>query len=841
MEKEKNNPYRVLEGAHYGTKEEFSSYEERMDFLRNYAAEAKRIYEEYKEKPEKIKDEESRKKFEQFSLYQQFEGEVVLVEIFRTKVKEASQIASLIKEVGKEKISSEELKNLQIRFAIAKAEVKKLVNSLGPLLEFAHRRVLKKEKSYYDFVRLNKEKAELEVLAEVPLGESVIAQKIFEKKAKSNLQEEKTKEKLIKITQARDFLREDVDFPKILEDPVVLAELKSLSEKTGEDLISYTEELIRKKEEEKIPSSKKEVEERLKKVVSQLESLWGNDFIRYKIYQRYLENLIKQDQFGEPALETPSLIKLMNKISSWERRHTETPIGAVLIGQPGTGKSLGIEHYLATHPEHKEKGPPVIIDMSQETTEFILLGGEAIEITDKAATVKMLKEMFDQEKMIEEKLKNKEIDEKEKEEILLQKELLGKKIEDLINATQGQYVEFKRDAEKIEEAQASKLAKEASEELIKEAKKQKISEEVVEKIKESIENALVKWQAGELGKIMYGNGWRDGIILKALKEGRDIIINEYNNFRLPPDALRQLFQTAYGGEWFFAGTARKYPVYSRIYLTANEGSSAEKFFYDTAQITAAFSSRLPAPIEVELPSQEEELLIIQTKLSDTNKKFLCNKELEAKLYTTEALKDAEFSLKYNEKELITYLFKKILPQLRALVLKAPKDVPSLDLRHIDRFCRDLVNQHTRERTRISVEEAFIKNFCKPFTANSNAWEVFCQSGIIDEMYKVGLLHQKPGTEVHNFLIKVLAKKKGEELEYVSEEAKRNVLTKLEEELQKYDAELIKNLEQMKGEEWSEIVKKAKKEKKVLVANPYLKETLPIGFSKYSPIPEEKAF
>ena len=313
MEKE---PYRVLEGAHYGAKEEFSSYKERVEFLTDYAAEAKRIYEKYKENPEKIKDKEERKKFEQFSLYRQFESEVMLVEVFRTKVREASRIASLIKEAEEEKISPEELKNLQIRFAIAKAEVNKLTSSLGPLLEFAHRRVLKKEKPYYDFVKLNKEKAELEVLSEVPLGESAIAQKIFEKKAKSNLQEEKTKEKLIKITQARDFLREDVDFTKILEDPAVLAELKNLSEKTGEDLISYTEELMRKKEEEKIPSSKKEVEEKLKEVAPQLESLWENDFVRYKIYQRYLENLIKQDQFGEPALETPSLIKLMNKISS---------------------------------------------------------------------------------------------------------------------------------------------------------------------------------------------------------------------------------------------------------------------------------------------------------------------------------------------------------------------------------------------------------------------------------------------------------------------------------------------------------------------------------------------
>jgi len=840
------NPYKIIEGPLYESRKEFSSYEEWVKFLNNYATEAKKIYEKYKENPEKIENEEERKKFEQFNLYQQFESDVILVEIFREKFREAALIAFLIKEAKKENISPEKIKNLLIRFAIAKAEVNKFVNSLGPLLEFARRRVFKKEKNYYKFVKLNKEKAQLEVLAEVPLGESAIAQEIFEKKAKSNLQEkeEKIKKKLMIIAQGRDFLRKDVDLPKILEDWEILAELESLSKKTGEeDLVSYANELMGKKEEEeeKILSSKKEVEKRLEDVTSQLESLWENDFVRYKVYQRYLENLIKQDQLGDPALEIPSLIKLMNKIASWERRHTETPIGAVLIGPPGTGKSLAIEHYLAIHPEHKKKGPPVIIDMSQETTEFILLGGEAIEITDKAATVKMLKEMFDWEKVIEEKLKSEEITKEEKEELLLRLKFLRKEVEDLIHAFQGQYVEVRKKIERIKGKEADELAKKAGEELLNEAEKEKIDREAMDKIKEWINDALVKWQAGELGKIMYGNGWRDGIILKALKEGRDIIINEYNNVRLWPDTLRDLFQTAYGGEWFFAGTGRKYPVYSRIYLTANEGSSAEKFFYDTAQITAAFLSRLPAPIEVELPSQEEELLIVQTKLSDTNKKFLCNKELEAKLYTTGALKDAEFSLKYNEKELIVYLFKKILPKLRALVLEKPKEVPSLDLRHINRFCRDLVNPHTRERTRISVEEAFIENFCKPFMANPTAWEVFCQSGIIEEMYKVGLLHQKPGTEVHNFLIKVLAKKKGEKLEYISEEAKRNVLTKLEEELQKYDAELIKNLEEMKGKEWSEIVKKAKKEKKVLVINPYLKETLPTSFSKYSPIPEEKAF
>jgi len=844
MEKD---PFRVLEGgAHFGTEKKFDSHEERMKFLREYANAAKEIYEKYKENQEKIQNEEEREKFEQFNLYQQFESDLVLVEIFREKFRKAAVIAFLIKNAKEKGISSEELKELLLHFAMAKVEVNRFVNSLGPLLELAHRRVLEKEKSYHDFLKLNKEKAKLEFLAESPLGPAAIVQEIFEeekKRAAAHLQKEKTtRGKLLKIAKARDFLR-DSDLPKLLEDLELLATLKELSEETGMDLLLYAEELTREKEEEKIPSSKKEVEKRLKEITSQLESLWEKDVVRYKFYQRYLENLIEQDQFGERALEIPSLIKLMNEISRWERRHTETPIGAVLIGPPGTGKSLAIEHYLATHPEHKKKGPPVIIDMSQETTEFILLGGEAIEITDKAATVRMLKEMFEREKVIEKKLESKKITKEEEEKLRSQLESLHTQIEDLINAFQYQYVEDREEIAGIKagikKKNINKLAEEAGNELLEEGKRQKFDPETMNRIIQWINGALTKWQAEELGKIMYGNGWRDGIILKALKEGRDIIINEYNNFRLPPDALRQLFQTAYGGKWFFPGTGKEYPVYSRIYLTANAGSSAEKFFYDAAQITAPLASRLPPPIEVELPSQEEELLIVQAKLSDTNKKFLCDKELEAKLHATQALKDVEFSLKYNEKELITYLFKTILPKLRSLVGEAPQDAPSLDLRHIDRFCRDLVNQHTRERTRVSVEEAFIKHFCQPFKANPTAWDAFCKSGIIEEMYKVGLLHQR-GTKVHNFLIEVLAKKERIDLTHIDEEARKNALTKIEAELQEYDAALIENLKQMKKEEWSKIIE-ARERRRVLVLNPYLKEALPISFRKDSPIPEEKAF
>lgn len=846
MEKE-SNIYRIFEkGPHFGTEKEFPSLEERMEYLSSYAQKARSVYEDYKNEPEKIKNEEEKKMFSQYALFKNYESGLILVEIFRDKVKSATSTAEVIKtleeklEKEPEREDKEEIKDklnsLRVRFAIAKAQVKKMIDNLGPLLEFALRRELKQEEKYkHRFNRLSKEEAKLKILMEMPIGDVLTAQEVLEEKmAKKSPEREILQARLIeKIAQARDYLNLEIDLSEMLKDKEILAELERISEATGEDLISFAENLIRKKEEKQREyQSKKEIEEDLEKIREELDGLWQEDRTRYYIYQEYLKKLIFQDQMGEPILEIPSVTELMNELADWERKHTETPIGGVLIGPPGTGKSLGIEYYLANHPEHKKKGPPVIIDMSQETTEFILLGGEAIEITDKAKTIEAISQVLDKEKEIERRLEMPEVSQEDKKVLKEEKEILDKKINDILHALLGHYVELRKE---ITDEEVEKYAMGLIEE-------KSLSPEQKERLKEKIESALKDWYALELGKIMYGNGWRDGIILKALKEGRDVIINEYNNFRLPPDALRQLFQTAYGGKWFFAGTGKEYPVYSRFYFTANAGSSAEKFFYDTARITAAFESRLPPPIEVKLPSTEEELLIIQAKLSDTNKKFLCNKEIETKLQATGALKDYEFNLKYKEPELIVYLIKKILPRLRELSTKAPKEIPSLDLRHINRFCRELVNPFTRQRTTVSVEEAFVKHFLKPFLSNPTAFETLVESGIVEEMYKNGLLHNRKNKTINSFLLEVIAKKHGYDLSAISEETRRDTLTKIEENLQNFDTELIKNLEKIEGEnKWKQILEKAKKEKRVLVLNPYLKETLSSSFSKEFSRPEARSF
>ena len=855
----KKDLYRVLEREFLAKKEEFASRQEHYNWLRNYAKEAEWIYNTYKDKPAEIKDKESQQKFIQYSLYKKYESSLALTEIFHARVRAACRIAFLIRSLEKEKyplekdeqiqkessnilgrpVEIKKIQDLQIAFAIAKGEAKEMMTTLGPLLEYGFLHTYQRKKLYFEeFKPLAKKESKLKALSEGLVGTVKTAQEAFEKEI---AEEPETRAML--YAQVRDYLRDFQTLQKALESPYALAEIEKISRETDKDLLSHLYAKTEKEEKtiEKY-ESKEEIRKDLNQISKELDELWQQDMVRYLEYQSYLKRLVEQDQFGSPILEIPSMVKLMNKVAIDEKRQTETPIAAVLIGPPGTGKSMCLEHYLAVHPEHRKKEPPVVIDMSQETTEFYLLGGEQIDVGDKASTVRMLADLINQRKELSKKIVTPGISQNEKEALKSELENSESKILDIIYCAIGHHVELKKSLEKIEKETVDEVAQNGKKELLDEAEKQIANKKITEEISKIVEKAMNNWMALELGKIMYGNGWRKGILLKAIEEGRDIIINEYNNFRIAPDALRQLWQTAYKGKWF-GPPGREYPILSRIYFTANEGSSAEAFFNDTAAVSAAFQSRLLPPIEVKLPPIEEELLIAQAKLSDTRGKFLLDENLTARLYATKALKDYQFDLQYNEKEVITYLLKDILPRLRVLTEKAPKEVPSLDLRHVNRFCRELVDRFDREKNPVSVEEAFVKHFIAPFYRNLQAEEVLNSSGIIIEMYKNGLLHDRRADSwIKNVVDKTMAAKLGKQLDYGTEEARRNVQTAIEEELQQYDTELIQNLERMEETNWPEVLKRAKKKKKILIINPYLeKKIMPASFSRESPRPETRNF
>lgn len=866
------NIFRTFEGgAHYGSEKEFEKPSERMRSLKNYVREAKDLHERAQGDDSILKTDAEKKKYVQYEIYQNYGSDFLLIEMFREKAKLSTRTGLILEEAQQHGVGGKELKELQFRFAVASGEVASMIEALGPLLEYAHRRTVEKESEYYhEFKPLSREEQELKMMLETPIGSVKTAHDIFDTASREAKRSGETgdEKKAEKLAEGRDYLRSQLIPEDALKNPNIIKQLEKFAKteeeknellKTAEEIISVekkTAEEYEDAEKRNAPlTSKEEAKARLLAVGGKLDTLWENDIVRYKLYSEYLTKLVSQDQFSDPVLEIPSVVRLMNELKIWERRHDESPIGGVLIGPPGTGKSLGVEHYLATDPEHKKKGPPVIIDMSQETTEWMLLGGEKVEVTDKASTVKMLSALFDEQKKLGDQVTKKSGDVTDSERVLLEEKYknINTQMDDIITAFVAHHVEVRKEMEDAKEEFADEYAKEGGKELLGEitgesfkemqTKNPELHGALTQWVRKRVESALSNWQAEELGKIVYGNGWRDGVMLKAIKEGRDIIVNEYNNFRISPDAIRQLLQTAYGEKWFHSAGGKSYTVRSRMYFTANEGSSADRFFNDTASVAAAFQSRLSPPIEVKLPSIEEELLIVQAKMSDMKKEFIPKENVSAKISATEALRDAEFLLSYNEKEVVAYLFEKVLPRLRGLSVKYPKEMLSIDLRHIDRFCRELVNRHTRERNSVSVEEAFVKHIITPFKSNPRAWEILQDENVvIDDMYKIGLLHDaRPGSYIRNFVTEYVAGKEGKKLEFVDEEAKKNSLTAIQEELEKYDSELIKKLEAMEGEKWSGIIDELKKTKKVVVLNPYLKSSLPSVFSKSSLRPEAPAF
>ncbi len=325
-----------------------------MEYLYSYARKAQEVYEKYKNEPQKIKDEQEKRMFSQYLLYTSYESELILVEIFREKVKKAASIAEIIRNLEKKsKKDDEKINRLRVRFGIAKAEVEKMINDLGPLLELAFRRELEKEDEYkHKFNMLSKKEAKLKVLMEMPIGDVLTAHEVFqEKMAEDSEGREKisVSRQLKRIAQGRDWLRVEDDLQEILNNENVLAVLKELSQETGEDLISFAESLVKKEEKDEGEyRSKKEIEEELKKIEDGIEEGMKNETPWKEILQRVIRNIL----YGQ---EGPGDIDDVCTGSAWRAFSEYCSLSFYLseLEKIANQKMKELEHKKALHPEKK--------------------------------------------------------------------------------------------------------------------------------------------------------------------------------------------------------------------------------------------------------------------------------------------------------------------------------------------------------------------------------------------------------------------------------------------------------------------------------------------------------
>jgi hypothetical protein len=135
--------------------------------------------------------------------------------------------------------------------------------------------------------------------------------------------------------------------------------------------------------------------------------------------------------------------------------------------------------------------------------------------------------------------------------------------------------------------------------------------------------------ASQFGHLASRNGWRDGVVISALRRGDDIIFDEFNKNR-NWSLLYGLMTAKPGENWYFADNDEqiRVPDNWRMYFTANIGAK-----HGVYPVPEAFASRAAGmTLEAGYPPQAEEMNVALCSLSNPEGDFLRSQDDLAKLF-----------------------------------------------------------------------------------------------------------------------------------------------------------------------------------------------------------------
>lgn len=515
-----------------------------------------------------------------------------LIDGWRVQVREAEALREALKQtVGtgdtQGTAAPKERAKLLVLYNEKRKDVQGVVERYGPSFEKAYRAYMGERLKFIDFSAKRRELVKLQNERMKPEFSTLNSGQVSDR----------TRAR-IEDMAANTRLPEQEDTDELLES------LMSIYGEASPEYQAAKEEIMtRARATGSEPASKLNVGEQIAKLDQEIQELWQeNPMVRYFYRMKQIEDMGTAIARGDDVLETQTVVRAINSLYSWEHEHQRTTIGGILVGPPGTGKSTLVHHYL-----EKREREMVYIDLSEDVTRYLLYGSKNIEFKTTAEY---------QQKLISDLGA---LSDEDFAQFLAQNEkIMGEAFH--IDQDEAGITLLAQLQEELDKAETTTAALDP--ETMK--KIQEIKERVLGRTKQAYNKEL----ATQFHHIVKKNGWRDGVIISALRRGDSILFDEFNknkNWSL----IYGLMTAKPGEKWYFADNDEhiEIPEEWRMYFTANIGRKHGVF-----EVPEALASRAGGKVlELDYPPTSEEIDVALLSISTPDGYFLRSKDDIAKM------------------------------------------------------------------------------------------------------------------------------------------------------------------------------------------------------------------
>ncbi len=425
------------------------------------------------------------------------------LQILRESVKDAQvarrEVQRIVQQYGREGIKN----NPQVRAEYANylTQQKRNRAEIGRLMEYGlgveavHREFIRQRLQYWDFKRNGKEQLTIRrqldaggqdlrarIATDTPGKDSAersrqlaAAQRVAEGDSYPTNPTELSADDLLDLEEELKFI-----FPK------GSAEFETATDILGDTAAANPEGLPLMTEAQ--------LREHLAQLEEEAANYYKNPEVRQMAQIDAKQDMIDQLRRGEEVMELPSTVALLNRLHALEQVNRNRTIKAVLVGEPGTGKTTILRYYNGL------KGRRTIaFDASGDITRYFLMGTR--EVGKKGNTLEAFNDVISE-------------------------------LDDITDPEKGggpdQLALFMLNLSEHDPEIAKHIEELAKQGLGAEEGNQPLMERISATLREVVDKKKMEELAKQYAHLGKTNGWRYGVMIEALRKDTTVIIDEFN-------------------------------------------------------------------------------------------------------------------------------------------------------------------------------------------------------------------------------------------------------------------------------------------------------------------------